>query len=65
MTFIIVDKTHDPIGYARHSPIDGWIFTILLNRATEFPTKTAAENAIQNHYNNRKDLTIESIHPKG
>lgn len=47
--FVIYDEWDD--GYAMNSPLEGWIFTVLLSAATKFDTKEEAEKAIATHYN--------------
>jgi hypothetical protein len=50
MKWVIVDRYSKEVGYAYNSPMEGWIFTKLKNRAERFNTRNEARDAIEKHY---------------
>lgn len=48
-------------GYAKKDPIEGWIFTSLLESATRFPTELEAKSTMVQHYGTCVGLRVEPI----
>lgn len=63
VNFIIrdADEPAQPSGYVWNSPIEGWCFNKLRQRATLFQTREEAQKVITEHYSHRRGLTIEMV----
>jgi hypothetical protein len=59
--FVIQDPDHDPHGYAKDDPIEGWIFTILLAAATRFSSFAEARKVADAHYNPGRKTRVRII----